>query len=251
MANDFLGWLDQLERMEKGGGGIISRIEFAIGYKVFISGMNNEESFLPFTDDASRKEALEICKGFLATHQATSRPQSSIQFRVFKDDVKGREVAWMGDRYFVTPIWTDAYKKIVRPAIEKLSLRAPQTFWGRITFAEDPSGRMRENQDGEMVPDLVAYPAEVYPGEAAASEAAGATSTPPVAGGPPIASGLAVPAAWAAYPDQWTEQVAQIKAAVEGKPGPLVVNVGTYIKEAYGDQLGGTVNEVIAWLDKV
>ena len=251
MANDFLGWLDQLERMEKSWGGIISQIEFTIGYKVFISGMSNEESFLPFTDDASRKEALETCKAFLVARQVTSRPQSSIQFRVFKDDVKGREVTWMGDRYFVTPIWTDAYKKIVRPAIEKLSLRAPQTFWGRITFAEDPSGRTRENRDGEIVPDLVAYPAEVFPNEQAATEAAGESSAPPVSGGPPVSTGLAVPTAWVAYPDQWKEQVTLIKAAVEGKAGPLIVNVGAYIKEAYGDQLGGTVNEVIAWFDKV
>jgi hypothetical protein len=178
--------LDDLESQESGGGGIVGKIDFAIGYKCFVSGATNEESFFAFdpTNEKSKAKALEAAKAFNDDHGGGGRPQVSVQFRVFKADVIGREVNWKGDRFFVYPVWTSSYKEVVKPAMKAAGITKTGTLWGRIGFSPEPSGRQEVKQDGSLGPEMVAHVTEVFKTQADAQKAAGSTS----ASGAPAAS---------------------------------------------------------------
>ncbi len=173
MADAMWDVLEEYEQAETGGGGLIGKIKFEIGYKAFVAGVGNEESFFPFVsgDDTSKSAAKVKCDALISEHDSSGRSQVCFQFRVYKDDVLGREVTWKGDRFFTHPLWTDGYKQIVRPSLKESGVEFGD-LWGRIGFAVDPSGRMTKNEDGEEVPAMVEYLAEVYKDQAAAQAAA-------------------------------------------------------------------------------
>lgn len=188
--------LDALEAGEKadggGGGGIIGKVLPEIGWKIFVQGLSNAESFFAFDpfDEDSKEEAKQSAKQSLPAG-STSRVQTAVQFTVFKNSVKGREVTWQGDRVFTTPQWTEAYKQVIKPAIHVLA-EAGQEFsfgeecWMRLGFKADPSGKMKANYkfdanqpvsaaNPETVTDLVAYPAQIFADEAEAEAGTPAT----------------------------------------------------------------------------
>jgi hypothetical protein len=165
--------LDEYEAAETGGGGLIGKIRFEIGFKAFVSGVGNEESFFTFKagNDKSKGAAKKKCDALISEHGADGRPQVCIQFRVYKDDVIGREVTWQGDRFFCHPLWTQGYKEVVKPALKECGAELGE-LWGRIGFTADPSGRMTENQQGETVPEMIEHLVEVYKDQAEAESAA-------------------------------------------------------------------------------
>lgn len=174
--------LDEYEAQASSGGAIIGKIEFSIGYKAFVTGKTQEESWFAFTagDDASKKGAEAACKKFIEAAGAdpkTTRPQLCVQFRVFKASVLGREVTWKGDRFFTFPIWTPAYKEVVKPALKAAGVTTAGTYWGRIGFANDPSGRTEVGPDGETRPSKIEHLVEVYKDEATAAAAAGSAAS--------------------------------------------------------------------------
>ena len=120
MADAMWDVLNEYEAAETGGGGIIGKILIEIGFKAFVAGVGNEESFFPFKAGAekSKTAAKKKCDGLLSEHGVTTRAQVCLQFRVYKKDVLGREVTWQGDRFFVHPLWTPGYKEIVKPALQ-------------------------------------------------------------------------------------------------------------------------------------
>lgn len=172
----FIDALEELEKTESGGGGIICNFNVATGYKIFVAGMSNSESFFPFDagNEDSKKAALARAKKALESAGADDkRPNAAVQVLARKATVKGREVGWKEDRAFTYPLWTDGYKKVLKPHLVELGL-TPGDYWGRISFTADPSGKKRKNQDGtEGDVELIAFPAEVYPDEGAAALAAG------------------------------------------------------------------------------
>jgi len=191
--------LDQLEKENGGGGGYVGKINFQIGYKVFISGMSNEDSFFPFNpaDDANKADALAKANSVVSAAGSDKKPNNSVQFRLYKDTILGRDVTWEQDQFYVYPTWTDGWKDVVRPALKEAGVSKIGEFWGRITFTEDPSGRTRlDNVTGEEKPALIGYLIEVYPDEATASAAAGGGASAPT-------SKYTVPADWTA--DSWAE----------------------------------------------
>lgn len=166
--------LDQLERQESGRG-FIGRIRLRVGYKTFVSGLSNSETFFAFMpgDEIAQIQQLQKAKELIAEHGAAVRPQAAVETTIFRDGVLNRDVVWKQDRVFTCPLWTTAYKGIVKDAIKRLGIKPEGEFWGRIAFREDPSGRMEKGPSGEDRVALIAYPAEVYESEAAAREAAG------------------------------------------------------------------------------
>lgn len=200
MSDSMWEVMDSMEAQESGGGAIIGRIEFAVGYKLFVTGMSQEDTFFQFDplDEKAKNAALEKAKKVNEEHGAPSRPQIVAQFRVFKADVLGREVTWKGDRFFAHPIWTPGYKEVVKPALKEAGIRTPGVYWGRIAFKDDPSGRQEVKQDGTLGAAQVEHLVEVYLNKAAAQAAAGGAA--PAAGGTTHAAPSAAPSAALAAP---------------------------------------------------
>lgn len=172
--DNVLDKLDEQAAKENAGGGIIAQVRFEAGYKLFVGGLGNRESFFPYTpgNDADAVAALAKAKGVAEKHAYTKSPQTSAQIVIYKNSVKGREVTWKDDRYFTYPVWTDAYKKALKPSLAKAGIAAFGEYWVRVEFVPDPSGRKKKDQNGVEVVDQVAIIAERYADEAAATKAA-------------------------------------------------------------------------------
>lgn len=166
--------LDKQAEKEGTGGGIVGQFRFEAGYKVYASGVNNRESFFPYTpgDQASQDAALARAKETAAKYGVTKTPQTAAQLVIFKNSVKGREVTWRDDRFFTYPVWTDGYKKALKPALVKLGIGSFGDYWGKIGFVPDPSGRKKKDQEGNETVELIAVPVELFPDEQAAIRAA-------------------------------------------------------------------------------
>ena len=172
---EFLEVLAQYEREETSTGGIIGQATFSMGYKAFLPGYSNEDSWWPFSsgEAGAKDEAEKKCKDAIDESGIEGkRPHLCYGFILHKDTVKDREVSWQQDRYFVYAMWTQAAKDIIAPAIREHGI-APGKFWGRWVWKEDPSGRMETDQEGNQRVALIAYPAQVYASEAEAQAAVG------------------------------------------------------------------------------
>lgn len=186
--DEFLNALDELESYGRsGGGGLIGKFKFEVGFFIYSGEVDSDERAYPFEpgDEESLEQALaDACETLVKykldklTGKAKQKigPHVSYITTFYQAHAKGataeRAKGWeQGDRVFACSTWGDGAKELYRPAIKELALM-PGTYWGRLTFAEDPSGRMEEGLDGPRVA-LVAYPAELYANEAEAEEAAG------------------------------------------------------------------------------
>ena len=182
----FLAALDELESFGQGGGGFIGKFRFDVAFFIYSGEVDGDEKAYPFKpgDQDSMQQALANANEAMAKHgldELTGKdkqkvgPHPSYVTTFYKANAKGatavRAEGWQDDRNFAVPMWSDAAKELWRPAIKELALM-PGEYWGRITFGEDPSGRMEQGLDGPRVA-LVAYPAELYANEAEAEEAAG------------------------------------------------------------------------------
>lgn len=182
----FLDALDELESFGQGGGGLIGKFKFEVAFFIYSGEVDGDEKMYPFKpgDQDSMQQALADANETLAQHgldELTGKdkqrvgPHPSYVTTFYKASAKGataiRADGWQDDRKFALPMWSDAAKELWRPAIKELAL-VPGTYWGRLTFAEDPSGRMEQGLDGPRVA-LVAYPAELYANEVGAEDAAG------------------------------------------------------------------------------
>lgn len=170
------------------GGGFIGLFKIEAGYKIFVQGLTNEESFAAFDpgDDEAREAALEAMREQLHlsgdptdTKGRKLRPQKSVQLVLYRDSIKNREVTWQQDREWTFPTWTDSYAKVLHVSIMKF-VESGQLAdygvdtWGRISFAKDPTGRQKKNeQTGEMQDVLVPVIAEIYASEEEAEAAVG------------------------------------------------------------------------------
>ena len=238
--SDLFTDLSEIAQKESTGGGIVGKLKLETGYKVFVSGVGNRESFFAcdLRDEKQKAGALEKAK-------AVGKPQASLQLIVYKDFVKGRDVTWQDDRFFVYPLWTNAAKKIALPALKTANVNTLGEMWGRVAFADDPDGRTKQNQNGEEVVDKIAYIAEVFASEQAALasvvggdvKAENAKATAPKQNGN-------VPVAYADQPDAWLSFVGEVKKAIAGKPLPAIKK---YLAENYKpEDISATLDELLA-----
>jgi hypothetical protein len=197
---EFLEILESYMQEETSAGGYVGKARFSLGYKAFLPGYSNEDSWWPYEagNEGSKAEAMTKCKVAInESGEEGKRPQNCLGFILYKDSIKGREVSWQQDRYFTYAFWTDAARQIIMPKVKELGIREGE-FWGRWTWTEDPSGRMETDAEGEPRVALIAYPVEVYKDEAEAEAAGG--------------GGESIPAT---APDWLKEIVDSLKADVE------------------------------------
>lgn len=169
----------QIEREAMSGGGFVGLVNCSNGYKVFVAGLSNEETWFTYgMGQASQKEALGKARALVTEHSVLdkngrpARPQACIGFHVPLASLKAGGENWQQDQYFITPMWQDSFKEVIKPAMEELDIIPgyDEQFWARFTWTPEPGGRTRLNQNDEEVAVLVAYPVAVYENEAAAEE---------------------------------------------------------------------------------
>ena len=176
-SEEFFTMLDEVEREEGGGGGYVGLIRFELGFKVFAPGMSNAETWFPFStsaDKAMAKAKASALAKDATTPGQTVRKQLAYGFWLIQDEVMNRDVDhWQGDRFWCYPFWTPAAKEVIKPSLETCAIYgSPYEFYGRLTFCEEPSGRTRVNQEGEEVPELVAYPSQKFASKEEAQQVA-------------------------------------------------------------------------------
>lgn len=170
-----------------GGNGFIAQIKVEFGYKLYIQGMTNEDSWLPYQagNEKSKNDAHEaavanyVATGLSEDDAKKKLRQSSIAIVIKNGTVLNRKTTWQGDQYYVYAIWTKGYQEIVEPSLSGKITSTDQLgkwLWGWIKFLPDPSGRTRtyttKNPDGseksEERINMVAYIEEVFPTKVAA-----------------------------------------------------------------------------------
>lgn len=167
------------ENESSGGRGWICYANISFGYKLFASGHSNKETFFAWdiNVDGDKERARAAADAFRdkinASGGSVKPPSSAIQIEIDIDNVYGYDTSnWQDNRIFTYPVWTDAYKKVVRPSLKEANAILGWQ-WLRLSFKEDP--RKPEYEDpltGEMRVNLVPYVAEVFPTKQAALDAA-------------------------------------------------------------------------------
>lgn len=169
------------------GNGFIGQIKVEFGYKLYLQGMSNEESWIPYKagDENAKKiahaSALNALKenGLSDEDAAKKLRQSSVAIIVQNGSVLNRSTNWKGDQYFVYAIWTDGYQQVVEPSLSgkiKSTSDLGKWLWGWVKFMPDPKGRTRtyttKESDGteksEERTAMVAYIEEIFPTKVAA-----------------------------------------------------------------------------------
>lgn len=184
---NLLDALEESENIGGGGQGYIGKVIAETGWKIFVSGLSNAESFFPYDpfDKDTRDAAFAEAKQALPMG-STARPNTAFQLTMFKNSVLNKDTsAWKEDRVWVIPMWTESYKKVVKPAIAALIENGTpfdmgEEVWMRVSFKADPTGRTKKNYkwtegstEPEQVVELIAYPAEIYASKQAAEDASG------------------------------------------------------------------------------
>lgn len=156
---------------EGGGNGWISKAEIVFGYKVFISGRTNEETFWKFdvAFPASRESARKAAADF-ARSVGAKQPTAAIAVILPKDKTYLYDTTrWQGDRWFVLPTYTKGYEEILKPSLKGTDAKLG-VQWVRIGFKPDPYKPTRKSLDqltGEEreVANLVPYVVEKFESE--------------------------------------------------------------------------------------
>lgn len=231
MANYWDEYEGAAKEESGGAGGIVGLATIETGFKVYVAGVTQEESF--FAADARNKTARAAAKSaskkFGDEHGAARDAQWGIQIRVAKNSAfsGGKAATWKDDRFFNTDAWTSACKEVVIPALKQHELALPFTGWVRIGFKPDPykeaqgeAGKTDSDMDGNPRFPLVAYVTDVFPNKAAAIEAVG---TPADEGIPGIDDVNEYPKDWDA--NSYNEYIVAPVVAMhaEGKNVPQII----------------------------
>ena len=194
MSFNALDFVDQEQKATGGGGGgYAAKMQIEFGFKLFVKDVSNEDSWFPYIpskDDknGTRAKAEKQAKKTLAKLKEqgyemsdSAKPYGGLGITLFKNSVLNRDVNWENDRFFFETSWTTNkdYNDLIIPKLREASKASGVSIgedpvWGRLTFQEtlDPENKRQTNQEGEDVPKLVAFVAELYPNKKAAEKAA-------------------------------------------------------------------------------
>jgi hypothetical protein len=174
MTDNLYDMIDEFERENQGSGNLIGFGNVSYGYKCYISGLSNAETWFGFTfgNEESKKSAMARAKELLAKYPSSDpnakpkRPQSALRLLIYKDkEIAGHGSTWKEDRQFVYPTYTEDYLQIVKPSIVAAKLKRDGDMWLRLSFRGDVAGTMTINNEGKAVPKTIAYLAQVYDDE--------------------------------------------------------------------------------------
>lgn len=128
-----------IEAESSGGNGWIAHTKIAFGYKVFVSGATNEESFFEFdianqgSKDAARKDAGAFAKSHMA-----KAPSAAIAVVLKKEETYLYDTSkWKTDRWWVIPTYTRAYEEVLKPSLKATGATLGWQ-WLRVGLKPDP-----------------------------------------------------------------------------------------------------------------
>jgi len=238
---------DEAVEEESGGGGIVCQAVIETGYKVYVGGLDQVETFFPArANDKKDRRAAKVKADKLAADYNARASRWSVQIRAKRDTavVRGQPATWQGDRFFVTNSWTEACKEVVVPSLKAAGIaQLPWEGWCRIGFKPDPykvslgkAGMTDTDQDGNPRFPQVAYIVEVFADETAARVAVGAVESQPGPVEAAFPEQADVPEGWDA--ETWHALAPDLKAARDGGQSP----------KAIADDYGVAVKYVVAVL---
>ena len=208
MTNKQLSYLDGIQEEKESFGPstyrIIGKMMFSLGYKVYASGLSNDETFFPFTDDASRKVA-EAAAGALNAESGSNKdrsPNVAYNFIAYKDDVLAGAKGWSVNQHFIREKWTEKVVEVdgvqyddrivynsVRPFVQAGKVEVGKPFYGSLKNVGSPF-HVRQGEAGKKETwtnaqgdEVRAYPTvkvldEVFATQAEAQAAAVAIPAP-------------------------------------------------------------------------
>lgn len=268
MADSFWDKYDEAVSEESTGGGIVAQVLIETGYKAYVGGLDQADTFFPApTDNKKKRDAAKAKCNALG-----SKANWGIQIRIYLEGAvtQGKPATWQDDRFRNTDGWTSACQEVVVPSLKAAGIsKLPFKGYARIGFKPDPF-KVALGEEGKTQTDLagnprfprVAYVVETLTKKEYQVAIAGAPA--PAQESLPY-DGPAVPSAWEASPDGWKRQVTKLKADITSPEAPLPIlreevealalaMVEPYAKEGEEPTLarfGGTVEDVLAWLPLV
>jgi len=253
--SDYWDEYNRVASREGGSGGIVCKALIEFGYKVYVSGPTQEESWFAApgrdTPDANkvRKRQLAAAKKLAAQYNAAKGPQWGIQIRAYRDTavVRGQPATWQGDRFFNCDKWVSAYKEVLVPSLRESGVGVlPWEGWCRIGFKDNPyhvklgkAGMTDRDQDDNPRFPQVAYIVEIFADETAARAAVGAIESQPSPVEAAFPEQADVPEGWSAK--EWERLIPVLRAAVrdEGQTAEVVADdygvAVKYVKAALKD----------------
>ena len=223
---------------EGGGKGMIALVKIVFGYKVFLAGGTNEDTFFEFdvADTKSREEARKKA-GKYASSMAVKPPTAAIAFIARKKETYLYNTEnWSGDRWWVMPTWTRGYEEVLKPSLKAADVVLGEQ-WIRVGFKADPYKPTRKsiNQltgEESVRANLIPFVMEKFENKQAAILAAtqeagaapakageGKSDTPYLADAPKSTHDL--PEGW--DESNWIYAIEDIKSLKEGGMSPIEI----------------------------
>ena len=168
---------EKVTQEESGGGGIVALTRVDIGYKVYVGGVDQADTFFAVGSPEDRNAAKADAQTFGRGNGAPRGPQWGIQICARREDAlsRGKPATWQADRHFNTDAWTSACKEVVIPSLKDNEIAPPWEGWARIGFKPDPykvamgeAGKTDNDQEGNPRYPQVAYVIETFPNQEAA-----------------------------------------------------------------------------------
>ena len=155
MSDAFASFLDGLEK-ESGGSPLPKKlfcmVTMGFGYKLYVKGMGNEESFFPFVygDESSKKAAHQLAEEKYTEKMgaAPERLQPALCFRVPQTKCFNLDaLEWQFDKMFFSPLWTKTYKDLIKPSIINSGIQ-PGDSWAELDVVSeiDKDGNQTRNK---------------------------------------------------------------------------------------------------------
>ena len=167
---------DEASREESGGGGgLISFAQVETGYKVYASGVGQEESWFPAPagDKKARAVAKKAAQALADEHGCAMNWGIGLVTPREKSYKQGSVVTWSVPTLvrFTASFW-DSCSDIVIPSLKEHKVAPlPWEGWVRLGFQPDPYAVEQDKKDDQGRYRQVAYVTEVFPDEAAAMKA--------------------------------------------------------------------------------
>jgi hypothetical protein len=219
--------LEQANQEESGSsGGLISLIKVETGFKVYATGVGQEESWFsaPASDKKARAVAKKAARALADEHDCAMNWGIGIVTPKEKSYKQGGPVTWSVPVLvrFTASFW-DSCKDIVIPSLKANKIAPlPWQGWARLGFQPDPYAVEQDKRDKEGRYKQVAYITEVFADEAAAMKAVGEMPTGEQGEGLDVPDGFSEED-WAALADELTKL---LKAHMDGgKSGQLAMTL--------------------------
>lgn len=176
MTDNYWDQYEAATREESGGGGgLISFAEVETGYKVYASGIGQEESWFPASasDKKARAVAKKAAQALAQEHDCAFNWGIGIVTPKEKSYKQGAQVTWSVPVLvrFTASFW-DSCNDIVVPSLKENKVAPlPWQGWVRLGFQPDPYAVEQDMKDDQGRFRQVAYITEVFADENAAMEA--------------------------------------------------------------------------------